>query len=176
MSEPAGNSRTVTYALAGVAVLLVIVAAAVIWRQSTAQPAATAPVSDTPAATTPATGTPSTPVVGDVDPATATKVPDGMTPEEMLTLYHQEVIDGKFAEAFKLLPKDKQASYGSVEAYKQQVSAYGITSFEIHDPTEDTGERLTVPVTQVTPQMPITYFWNFQKVEGVWYVAARTMG
>ncbi len=175
MSEPAGNNRTMTYALAAVVVVLIAIAAAVVWKQSSATPAATTPTAEAPAATAPE-GTPTAAAVPDVDPATATKVPEGMTPQDLLTAYHQNVIDGKYAEAYQLLPKDKQTSYGSVEAYKQQVSAYGITSFEIHEATVDTDERLTVPVTQVTPQMPITYFWSFQNVDGVWYVAARSMG
>ena len=38
------------------------------------------------------------------------------------------------------------------------------------------GDTVKIPLTQVTPQMPITYTWTFKKVDGQWYVVSRAMG
>jgi hypothetical protein len=116
-----------------------------------------------------------TPASTEFDAKTATKVPAGMTPEQMIKAYHEDVIAGKYEEAYNLLPLDKQQSYGDAAAYGQQVKAYGITSYTAEKPVE-TGDTITITATQVTPQMPIAYTWTFKKVGDQWYVASRTMG
>jgi len=109
------------------------------------------------------------------DAATATKVPKGQTPEQMLKAYNEDIIGSKFAEAYKLLPVDKQQSYGDAASYEAQVKAYGITSYSMGKPVTE-GDTVTIVTEQVTPQMPISYTWTFKKVGDQWYVASRTMG
>ena len=109
------------------------------------------------------------------DAKTATQVPAGMTPEDVIKAYHEDVIAGKYEEAYKMLPLDKQQSYGDATAYGDQVKAYGINAYEMQPPVED-GDTVTISATQVTPQMPIAYTWTFKKVGDQWFVASRTMG
>jgi len=168
----------------GLVVVVVALAAGVgfmLWKNSTADDVvAITPVTQTPgtdAGTTTGTATPATPAQpsAEFDPATATKVPDGMTPEELVKTYHEDVVAGKYAEAYALLPLDKQQSYGDPTSYEAQVKAYGITGYEMGAPVE-TGDEVSIAATQITPQMPITYTWTIVKVDNVWYVKSRTMG
>ena len=62
-----------------------------------------------------------------------------------------------------MLPLDKQQSYGDAAAYEAQVKAYGITGYKMGKPVEN-GDKVTIVTLQETPQMPITYTWNFKKV------------
>ena len=112
---------------------------------------------------------------GPFDAKTATKVSSGKTPEEFLKTYGDDILANKYAEAYKMLPLDKQQSYGDAAAYEAQVKAYGITKFNMGKPVTD-GDNVTIVSEQVTPQMPITYTWAFKKVGGQWYVVSRTMG
>jgi hypothetical protein len=109
------------------------------------------------------------------DAKTATKVPSGMTPEQMVKAYNEAAIKGDYGTAYKMLPLAKQKSYGDVKAYGDQLKAYGITSFEMGKPVT-MGDTVNISATQVTPQMPITYTWKFRKVGGAWYVESRDMG
>jgi hypothetical protein len=183
MSEEAqNNNQMIVYALVAIAVLLAVLVGVLIFQKTTAVPGPTA----TGAATQPPTANSSTAAptqmppgstapAGPFDPKTATKVPTGMTPEQALKAYNEYIIGGKFADAYKLLPKDKQASYGSPEAYASQVKAYGITSYKTGTPTTS-GNDVTIVSEQVTPQMPISYTWVFTKDGSTWYVKSRTMG
>jgi uncharacterized membrane protein len=173
------SQQMIVIGLVVIAVLLAAVVGILIYNNTripepTVAPAATAPAA-APAQAPPGMGgaQPAAPV--EFDEKTATKVPKGMTPEEMLKAYHQSVIDGKYEDAYKLLPIDKQQSYGNAASYGEQVKAYGINSYELGEAVED-GDTLTIAATQVTPQMPIAYTWTFKKVGDQWYVAARTMG
>jgi len=186
MSEQTQNTnQMVVIGLAVVAVLLAAIAGILVWQQSQAAqlpvPAATTAPATTPEAPAGMGGAPagmggaasSAPV--EFDAKTATKVPEGMTPIELVKAYHEAVAAGDYEAAYKMLPIDKQQSYGDAAAYEAQVKAYGITSYEMGQPTEE-GDTFTVAATQVTPQMPITYTWTLKKVGDQWYVAARTMG
>jgi len=182
MSEQTQNNpqQMIVIGLVVVAVLLAAIVGVLVYQQSTKVPAPTATgTAVTPPAGT-AGGTQMPPVTGGTTPAefdakTATKVPEGQTPEDLIKAYHQAVIDGKYEEAYKMLPVDKQQSYGDAKAYGDQVKAYGITSYEMQPPVES-GDTITISATQVTPQMPIAYTWTFKKVGDTWYVASRTMG
>jgi len=178
------NQQMIVYALVAIAVLLAAIIGFMIYNQSKALPSPTTSGSTT---TAPAAGsTASTAGVpagmaaqaappGPFDAKTATKVPAGMTPEQALKAYNENIIGGKFADAYKLLPLDKQTSYGSASAYEQQVKAYGITSYKTGTPTTSGGDVVIVS-EQVTPQMPITYTWTYTKVGSTWYVKSRVMG
>ena len=180
MSEQTESNpqQMIVIALIVIAVLLAAIVGVIVYQQSQAVPA---PTVTAPATTAPTgSGAPAgmggaTSAPTEFDAKTATKVPAGMTPEQLIKAYHENVIAGKFDEAYKLLPIDKQQSYGDAKAYAEQVKAYGITSYEMQPPVEN-GDTITIAATQVTPQMPIAYTWTFKKVGDQWYVASRTMG
>jgi len=177
------NQQMIVYALIAIAVLLAAIIGFMIYNQSKALPGPTADGSAaTQQAATPSTatapagmGSAGTAAPGPFDAKTAAKVPAGMTPEQALKAYNEDIIGGKFAEAYKLLPLDKQTSYVSASAYEQQVKAYGITSYKTGTPTTS-GTDVVIVSEQVTPQMPITYTWTYTKVGNTWYVKSRVMG
>jgi len=178
------NQQMIVYALIAIAVLLAAIVGFMIYNNSKALPGPTATGSSvTPPTTGSTASTSGVPAgmaaqaapAGPFDPKTATKVPTGMTPEQALKAYNEDIIGGKFAEAYKLLPVDKQTSYGSPSAYEQQVKAYGITSYKTGTPTTSGGDTVIVS-EQVTPQMPITYTWTYTKVGNTWFVKSRVMG
>jgi hypothetical protein len=190
MSEEtqSNNQQMIVIALVVIAVLLAAIVGVVIWQQSKAastlpSPTATgAPAAATggaaggaPAGMGGAAGGAPAAAAGPFDAKTATKVPAGTTPEQMLKTYGDDILASKYAEAYKLLPLDKQKSYGDAAAYEAQVKAYGITKFNMGKPVTE-GDKVTIVSEQVTPQMPITYTWAFKKVGGQWYVESRTMG
>ena len=77
-------------------------------------------------------------------------MPSGKTPEEMLKSYGELILANKYADAYKLLPLDKQQSYGDAAAYEAQVKAYGITAFNMGKAAVD-GDTTTIVSEQVTP-------------------------
>ena len=180
MSDTQSNSQqTIVIALVVIAVLLAALVGVIIFQQMQSSKLATtgaATSTDTSAGTgstqmPPASATSAAPF----DAKTATKVPAGMTPAQLVKAYNEDVVAGKYDVAFKLLPIDKQKSYGDAAAYASQLKSYGITGYKLGTPTE-TGDSVTIAAEQDTPQMPITYTWTFKKVSGTWYVASRTMG
>jgi len=188
MSEEtqSNNQQMIVIALVVIAALLAAIVGVVIWQQSKAATTlpsptatgATAPAaSGAPAGMGGAAGGAAAPAAaaGPFDAKTATKVPAGSTPEEMLKTYGDDILANKYAEAYKLLPLDKQQSYGDAAAYEAQVKAYGITKFNMGKAVT-AGDKVTIVSEQVTPQMPITYTWEFKKVGGQWFVVSRTMG
>jgi len=180
--ETQSNTQMMTYALIAIAVLLAAIVGFMIYNQTankvpspTVSGATTGATAGSSAAGTqmPPTGSTSAPVA--FDPKTATKLPAGMTPAAALKTYNEDILAGKYAEAYKLLPVDKQQSYGSPSAYEQQVKAYGITSYKLGTPAAN-GADTVIAATQVTPQMPITYTWTYTKVGDTWFVKSRVMG
>ena len=178
------NQQMIVYALIAIAVLLAAIVGFMIWNQSKALPGPTTTGTTAPATAAAPGAAPGAPAgmgsagtapAGPFDPKTATKVPAGMTPEQALKAYNEDIIGGKFAEAYKLLPLDKQTSYVSASAYEQQVKAYGITSYKTGAPTTQ-GSDVVIVSEQVTPQMPITYTWTYTKVGNTWFVKSRVMG
>ena len=179
MSDQAKNSnqQMIVIALVVIAALLAAIVGVVVYQTTQKVPA---PVAAVPAA--PAAGAqPPAGMGGAAAPAadapfdakTATKVPAGMTPEQVVRTYLDQVVDGKYPEAYKLLPAAN--SYGSAAAFESQVKPYGITKGNMGKPATS-GDTVTIAAEQVTPQMPITYTWGFKKVGGQWFVASRTMG
>jgi hypothetical protein len=178
------NSQTIVIALVVVAVLLAALVGVLVYQQSQASKLATlgAVTPDQGAATQPPAGMGSgtgAPAAGGeaapFDAKTATKVPAGTTPEAFLKAYHAAVVAGKYDEAYKMLPLDKQKSYGDANSYASQVKGYGITGYKLGKVTE-TGDSATAVGLMENPAMPITYTWKFKKVGDTWYVESRTMG
>jgi len=170
------NQQMIVIAMVVIAALLAAIVGVVVFQQMNAAKLpnpSTAAVGATGAAAPAAA--PVTAATGPFDAKTATKVPAGMTPEQMVKAYHENIAAGKYDAAYKLLPLDKQQSYGNAKAYTDQVKAYGITGYEMGKPVA-TADKIEIAATQVTPQMPITYTWSFTKVGSQWYVASRAMG
>jgi hypothetical protein len=172
------NQQPIVYALGAIAVLLLAIVIFMVYNNMHASSAstdasATSAASSTaasiaaqmPPATSPAT----------FDPKTATKLPAGMTPPVALKTYLQDIVDGKFTEAYSLLPLAQKQSYGSADAYGSQVKSYGITGFQVGKPT-DSGTEIQIVSAQDTSAMNITYTWVYTKVGNDWYVKSRTMG
>jgi len=180
MSEQTSNTnQMVVIGLAVVAVLLAAIAGILVFQQNQAAkipaPATSAAPTDPAVQAPPGMGGAASTTPVEFDAKTATKVPEGQTPEEFVKAYHEAVGKGDFEAAYKMLPLEKQQSYGDAKAYGEQVKAYGITGYEMGEPTE-TADTFSVSATQVTPQMPIAYTWSFKKVDGKWFCASRTMG
>ena len=120
---------------------------------------------------------PPTEVVPEVpfDPSTAVRVAEGVTPEAHVTAYMQALVDGDYATAYALLPRDKQESYVDEPTFAAQVGGYGVQSFSIDSvaQTEDTAEITT---TIITPSGDFQYLWTFVKDGDTWLVKSRTIG
>lgn len=136
--------------------------------------------------TTTTTGTPSTetsvtPPAGmpgststEFDPATATVVEAGLTPEQHVTAYFDAVVGGDFSTAFKMLPTAKKAEYGDEAAFTSQLTGYGITSYTI-DGVVETADGTEVTATAVMPGGDFQYLWTFVKDGDNWLVKSRTL-
>lgn len=177
MTEQAqkSNQQIIVIGLVVIAALLAAIVGVIVYQQSKVNsvPAPTTPTLST--TTGQSSGMGSTAAETPFDPKTATKVPEGMDPLAFVKAYHEDVAKGKWAEAYKMLPIDKQKSYGDAKAYEEQVKAYGITSYKLGKPATN-GDTVQIAAEQVTPQMPVTYTWVFKKVGGQWYCASRQMG
>ena len=174
------NNQPVVIALVAVAVLLAALVGILIFQQSKsaqlAAPVVEAPVAaQNPAGMGGAPGGAAGAAAGPFDAKTATKVPAGTTPEEFLKAYNEASIAGKYDEAYKMLPLDKQKSYGDAQSYGSQLKGYGITGYKLGK-ASGSGDALAIPTLQENPAMPITYTWNFKKVGDTWYVESRVMG
>jgi len=172
------NQQMIVIALVVIAALLAAIVGVVVYQTTKQVPApvGTQPADSTPMGegTAPDAANPAAPAAdAPFDPKTATKVPAGMTPETLVRTYLDDVIAGKFAEAYAFLPVGN--SYGSAKSFESQVKPYGITKGNMGKPVVD-GDTMTIAAEQVTPQMPITYTWTFKKVGDQWFVASRTMG
>jgi hypothetical protein len=178
MSEQTQNNsqQMIVIALVVIAALLAAIVGVVIYQTTKKVPAPTAATATPAPAATPPAGMGANPAPAadaPFDAKTATKVPAGMTPETLVRTYLDDVIAGKFAEAYKFLPAAN--SYGSAASFESQVKPYGITKGNMGKPVTS-GDTVTIAAEQVTPQMPITYTWTFKKVGDQWFVASRAMG
>jgi len=199
MSDQTSTNRTVVIGLVVVAVLLAATAGALIWRQNNQpvpQAASGVPsqeaITGKPAAQAPATaqgGTTGAPsgmpggmpgasggaaAPAEVDPASATKVPKGTEPEAFVKAYYEACAADDWETAFKSLPADKQAG-SSPDSLKEQVSGYGVKSYEVTGATTE-GDNTLVKVDQVTGSYgTFENTWTFVKKDGTWYVANKAV-
>ncbi|NTW28280.1 MAG: hypothetical protein HGA39_02810 [Coriobacteriia bacterium] len=126
---------------------------------------------------TTSTGTTSSAQTVAFDPATATKVPAGMAPKQLVEAYYNAVINGKYEDAYKLLPLGSQLGYGSASAFAAQMKDYGVTtsSFKLGG-FEETADTYAIAAAQVMPDsLTIAYTWYFKKVGDQWYAESRAM-
>lgn len=166
------NNRTVMILLGIIVILLAAIVAFVIIGNNKK-------VAETPSAgeTTVTAGT--TAPMGQsqeeaFDPATATTVADGQSPEQHVNGYFDAVVAGDFSTAFSMLPAAKQAEYGGEEAFSTQLTGYGITSYRIDASTEN-GDEAQVTATAVMEGGEFQYLWTFVKDGDNWLVKSRTL-
>ena len=161
-SQTKSNQRGVVVLLSILAIILAVLVGVMIWMfaggngNSSSKSASNSPLT----------------VV--FDPATATKVPEGMTPEQLVEKYSTYVVDGNYEEAYKLLPLGTQMTYGSASAFKAQLKDYGISDYAMGG-SEETTDTFTIAAAQITPDLTVAYTWSFKKVDGQWYVESRQM-
>ncbi|MRS11836.1 MAG: hypothetical protein EG823_02030 [Actinobacteria bacterium] len=107
------------------------------------------------------------------DPATATKVPEGETPEQYVTVYFDAVVAGDYQTAYDRLPADKKAAQDEA-SFAEQLTGYGVTSFRIDQVVEE-GEETKVTATATMPGGDFQYLWTFVKDGDGWLVKSRTL-
>ncbi len=181
MSETnAARNKTVPMLLGVVAVLLLAIVALLVLNNGNET---TVPVADTgTTATTDAdtTGSMSQPGMGastgvEFDPATATKVPEGVTPEEYVAQYYQAILDKDFEKAFAMQPATSQEG-NNAEDFGATQTGYGMTSFTIGESSED-GDIATVTAEQdLGANGKWAAMWTFEMYEGSWVVQSRAVG
>lgn len=108
------------------------------------------------------------------DPATATVVEAGLSPEQHVSAYFDAVVAGDYATAYKMLPTAKQAEYGDEAAFSAQLTGYGITSYTI-DGVVENGEETEVTATASMAGGSFSYLWTFVKDGDDWLVKSRTL-
>jgi len=108
------------------------------------------------------------------DPATATQVASGQTPQQHVEAYFDAVVAGDYATAYEMLPTSKKDSYGGIDAFSSQLTGYGITGYTIDSTTEE-GDETQVLATATMAGGEFQYLWTFVKVDDVWLVKSRTL-
>lgn len=106
------------------------------------------------------------------DPATATKVPEGQSPEEYLNVYFEACEAGDWQKAFDMLPLGKKTSYGDAETFGAQLSGYGISAHEITEQSASDTEAVFIGA-MTTSAGKMGYPWTFVNVDGTWYLRTR---
>lgn len=172
------RSNTMMIALIAVIVLLAAVIVYIVLNNGAAgtatEPVATGTEAPATDAAAPPAGMPGATAEPEFDPATATKVAADVTPEQHVTTYFDAVLAEDFEKAYALLPTSKQASYGNVQAFTDQLKGYGMTEYTIDAATEEGGEA-QVTATAVMPGGSFQYLWTFTKDGEGWLVKARTL-
>lgn len=179
------TQKQIVIGLVVIAALLAAIVGVLIWQNSSTNvPAPSANATDTGATQDPAstatsgTGMPGgTPTAdAEFDPKTAPKVANGQTPEEYVKAYYQLCQDGKYADAYKMLPTATQAYYQNAAGFETTLKGYGITGFSVQ-PQAEAGDSITVVGAQSAQGMEFPYTWTFVKGDGgAWLVKSRAMG
>jgi hypothetical protein len=173
------NQKMIIALLGVVAVLLAVIVGVLVFKPST--PPSVADVS-TQGTTNPSASTtapagmgtpPSSAPSGPFDPAKATKVSG--TPKDHVNAYFNAIVKKDWKTAFDLLPTDKQATYGSADAFGQQLASYGANGFKMGD-DKVSGDTETISADLNTSGGPFTYIWTFVKYNGAWVVKSRAIG
>jgi hypothetical protein len=175
MEETTGTTtapnRTVIILLAVIVVLLLgIVAYFLFFANGSGSDTVT---TDTGAADTGTTGMTGTTTPAEFDPAVATQVPAGETPEQYVSAYFEAVVAGDFQTAYDRLPADKKAAQ-DVTSFGEQLKGYGVTAFTIDNVAEE-GDEAQVTATATMPGGAFAYLWTFVKDGDGWLVKSRTL-
>jgi hypothetical protein len=170
------NQQTIVWALGAIAVLLLAIIVYMVYSNThVGGPTATAPTTGSNSTGGIASQMPPAAQPVAFDPKTATKLPAGMTPEVALKTYNEDILKGKFNEAYALLPLAQKNSYGSADSYATTIKGYGITAYQIGKP-QSSGSDVTIVSQQNASGIGVSYTWTFTKVGDNWYVKSRTMG
>ncbi len=168
------NKSIVILLVVIIALLAAAVAYFVLADKGSTDTTTTPGTSTTEAPVTPPAGMPGSTTPTEFDPATATVVAAGLTPEQHVTTYFDAVVAGDYPAAFKMLPAAKQAEYGDEAAFASQLTGYGITSYAI-DGVVENGDETEVTATAVMPGGNFSYLWTFVKDGENWLVKSRTL-
>ncbi len=168
------NQKMIIALLGVVAVLLAVIVGVLVFRSPAVPNVDTSALpSQSPSTPGTSTGMPSAAPSGPFDPAKATKV-DG-DPKSHVEKYFKSIVDKDWTTAYKLLPTDKQASYGSADAFGQQLASYGATGYKMGTSSAQ-GDNETVQASLTTSGGSFTYVWTFVKYKGAWVVKSREIG
>ncbi|MDO9557681.1 MAG: hypothetical protein Q7J82_08940 [Coriobacteriia bacterium] len=178
MSETTvAHNKTVPMLLGVVAVLLLAIIVVLVVGNGKDDSAST---TDTSAADTNVSAPVSQPGMGastgvEFDPATATKVAEGVTPEEHVTAYYQAILDKEFDKAFTMQPATSQMGNTAADFEATQLG-YGMVSFTIEEATES-GDTALVTVRQDLGANGMwAAQWTLVQYEGGWVVQSRAVG
>lgn len=170
------NQKMIIALLGVVAVLLAVIVGVLVFKPSTPSVSDISAQGTTPQGTattgTPA-GMPSQSSNAPFDPKTATKVSG--TPKDHVNAYFNAIVKKDWKTAFDLLPTDKKTTYGSADAFGQQLASYGANGFKMGD-DKVSGDTETISADLNTSGGPFTYIWTFVKVNGSWVVKSRAIG
>lgn len=164
----AAPNRMIIILLGLIVLLLAAIVAYFVFANGNSNSAATN--TDTGAVTPPA-GMGAAPV--EFDPATATRVADGETPEQHVTAYFEAVLAKNYAEAYNRLPADKKAAQDEA-SFGQQLESYGVAGYTIDSVVEE-GEQAEITATASMSGGEFQYLWTFVKDGDSWLVKSRTL-
>lgn len=106
---------------------------------------------------------------GEFDPANATKLPAGTSPEDWAIAYYEACDKQDWEAAWEHLPKARKDAT-TTEALGKQLSSYGITGYKITE-NKETEEGAEVVVDQMTASFgTFTSVWQFVKDGDDWLV------
>lgn len=171
---PSQNKTVLMLLAVIVALLLVIIVVLMVVGGSGDVPAPTVTAADTQSAADAApSDMPPATVPADFDPATATRVPEGVDPADFAAQYYEAVLAGDWDTAFAMQPTHKQTT--SVEDFSEQLLGYGIVGYTVTG-AQDMGEQYVVMVDQETGQFGIfENQWVFVLDEGAWLLQDKAV-
>lgn len=164
------ENKNLVYILGAVVVILLVAVVALVYVNTNRVPGVEVTTGGQTQTGGTTTGGGSTPVT--FDPSTATKVPAGVTPEEYVKGYYEDIDAGRYAEAYKRLPLDKQQSYGDPGSFEQQLKSYGISGYEM-EKAQSAGDEVSIVAWQQTPNGAFGYKWVLLKEGDGWLVKSR---
>lgn len=169
----AGPNKIVYILLGVIVVLLIGVVAAIALQGGNKAASPTGPTNPAGTGTTPPAGM-GTATADTFDPATATRVPEGETPEQYVETYFKALVDADYQKAYDRLPTAKKEAQ-DLKSFSDQIAGYGITGYEMGQTTVE-GEDTKVTCSAVTGAGNFEYIWTFTKVDDKWVVKARVLG
>ena len=172
------ENKQVTILLVVVAALLAVIIGIIVWQNNRIPDPTPGAVSSTADPAAGGTQNPATPAAGgEFDPATAPKVPADQTPEQYVQAYYELCSEGKYAEAYPMLPTATQAYYVDSAGFEQTLTGYGISGFTVQPQAEVDESTIAVVGVQQAQGMDFPYTWTFVKGDdGTWMCAQRAMG
>ncbi|MBF4509032.1 MAG: hypothetical protein ISP10_00930 [Aeromicrobium sp.] len=170
---PARSNQMLYILLGVVAVLLVVIVLFLTGVIGGSGTETTSPVAEAPSTGGEMPQMPSVTEPVEFDPATATRVPAGETPEQYVVAYFDAVVAGDYTGAYDRLPADKKAA-STEDQFAEQLTGYGITAYTIDEVSEE-GDEARVQATASMAGGAFQYLWTFVKDGDEWLVKSRTL-